>query len=219
MGTPGVGTRRPPAPPSLYGIADVESLGLSSVVEAVATMARAGIEWIQVRAKGMADVEWLDLLRRCGELRDQTPFAMWVNDRPDLACLAGADGVHLGQTDLPPAAARAAVGESMWIGRSCHDLDQVVEANADPQVDVIALGPIFATQSKPSAGAPVGIECLREARARTRKALVAIGGIDSDRLLEVLRTGADGAAVIGALCRGSVAENSRRLLRLARDRT
>jgi len=218
VGTASDGARRPPGTPLLYGIADVEFLGLSAIVEAVATMARVGVAWIQVRAKQIADADWLDLLRRCGELRERTPFMLWVNDRADLARLVGADGVHLGQTDLPPTAARAVVGESMWIGRSCHDLEQVVEANADPQVDVIAFGPIFATLSKPAAGTPLGIECLREARARTRKTLVAIGGIDSDRLPEVLRAGADGAAVIGALCRGSVAENSRRLLRLTRDR-
>lgn len=209
--------RRPPVPPRVYGIADIDSLTPTPVLDAVAAMATAGIQWIQVRAKGLRDADWLALLRRCAALRRRRPFALWVNDRADLAHLVAADGVHLGQNDLPPEAVRAVVGRAMWIGRSCHDLRQVELAEADPDVDVIALGPIFATASKTSPEPVVGIECLRQARARTGKALVAIGGIDGDRLPGILRAGADGAAMIGALCRGPVEENSRRVVRRAQE--
>jgi thiamine-phosphate pyrophosphorylase len=217
IGTSRQRVRRPPVPPRVYGIADVQALTAASVIDAIAAMVAAGVEWIQLRAKGLHDDDWLHLLRQSATLRERTPFILWVNDRPDLARLVAADGVHLGQSDLPPAAARAVVGPTMWIGRSCHDLQQVEAAEVNHDVDLVAFGPIFATGNKASADPVVGIECLRQARGKTGKPLVAIGGIDGDRLADVLQTGADGAAMIGALCQGSVEENCRRLLRRAHE--
>jgi shikimate kinase len=137
-----------------------------------------------------------------------------MNDRPDLAALYGLPGVHLGQDDLPPAAARATVGDGCWIGLSTHDPAQVAAADADPEVDVVALGPIFATRHKDDPDAVVGLDGLRRAREATAKPLVAIGGIGERNLLEVLDAGADSAALLGAVCDGDLGANCRRLTAL-----
>lgn len=198
--------------PAVYGIADSQTLGVERLVEAVATMAAAGIGWIQVRVKELSDDEWLECVRECAALRQRENFALWVNDRPDLAALVAADGVHLGQSDLPPSAARAVVGDDCRIGVSCHDLEQLRTASMNPDVDVIALGPVFPTRSKKKADPALGLDAIAVARDLTRKPLIAIGGIDARRLPEVLARGADGAAIIGALCRGSIETNCRQLL-------
>ena len=165
-------------------------------------MAAAGLQWIQVRAKTLGDDELLPALETCARLRERWDFRRWVNARADLARLVGADGLHLGQDDLPPAAARACVGPAMWIGRSTHDLDQCAAAAADPDVGVVAFGPVFATASKPDAEPVTGITALAAARRLTARPLVAIGGIDAGRLPEVFGAGADGAAILGALGEG-----------------
>jgi thiamine-phosphate pyrophosphorylase len=150
---------------------------------------------------------------------------LWLDDRADLAALfaaAGVRGLHLGQADLPAAAARRVIGDAPWIGRSTHDERQLAAADADPEVDLIAVGPIFPTTGKTGrqplagpAGPAVGLELIRWARARTAKPLVAIGGIDAARVAPVLAAGADAAVALGAACRGDVLANCRRLLAAA----
>lgn len=207
------------APSPLYAIADVDALGAAppgrsepivgaaAVAAAARAMARGGAAWVQLRAKRLPDDELLLHARACKDaladpVRPAGPrAALWIDDRADVAALVGADGVHVGQDDLPPAAVRRVVGPDCRIGRSTHDRDQVEEAIADPDVDVIAVGPIYATTSKERPDPVVGLELLRWARARTDKPLVAIGGIDAGRLPEVLAAGADTAAVLGAVCR------------------
>lgn len=117
-----------------------------------------------------------------------------VNDRPDIAALSEAGGVHVGQDDLPVAAARAIVGPDRWVGVSTHTLEQVREADATP-ADYLAFGPIFPTSTKSPADPTVGVDSLHRARELTRKPLVAIGGITLDRAAEVWRAGADSVAV------------------------
>ncbi len=200
----------------LYAIADVDALGaaapgrsepVAGVAAAVRAMARGGAAWVQLRAKRLGDAELLLHARACKDaLADQVRpdgrrTALWIDDRADVAALVGADGVHVGQDDLPPASVRRVVGPGCRIGRSTHDRAQIEEAIADPEVDVIAVGPVYATTSKERPDPVVGLELLRWARARTDKPLVAIGGIDERRLPEVLAAGADAAAVLGAVCR------------------
>lgn len=210
--------RRPDRIPPLYVLADADALAPNGLAESVRRMVvEAEVRWVQVRAKGMADGRLYEELQACAALREERPYVLWVNDRADLARLVGADGVHLGQDDLTPAAARRVVGREMLIGRSTHDLEQVAAATADPEVDVLAFGPIFPTTSKARPDRPVGLESLRQARARTDKPLVAIGGIDAERLGPVLAAGADTAAVLSAACRGDVATNCRRLLVAAEE--
>lgn len=217
--------RPPPTPPAVYPIADLDALGgdREAVPRAVAELAAAGARWIQVRAKGVGDRRLYELVAACCRLTAGSGALLWVNDRPDVAALLPVAGVHLGQDDLPPRAARAVVGPDVWIGASTHDEEQVARAAADEDVDVVALGPVFATRSKAAPEPVVGLERLARARRETKKPLVAIGGIGRESVARVLAAGADAAAVIGAVCRpgageaGGIADRLRGLERAAAE--
>ncbi len=187
--------------PPLYAIADAGVLGSERLAGAVEEMAASGVGWIQVRAKSLPGGELYRALVDCLRRLAGSQAALWVDDRADLAALLPLAGVHVGQDDLPPSAVRRVVGEGTWIGLSTHDLDQVRAADADPEVDVVAFGPVFTTRSKQRPDPVVGLEGLRRARRSTSKPLVAIGGIDTGNLARVLAAGADTAAVLGAVCR------------------
>jgi thiamine-phosphate pyrophosphorylase len=175
-------------------------------------MAEAGIQWIQVRAKQLSGVELCRQVEACCRALEGSGVRLWVNDRADVAALFPVAGVHVGQTDLPPVKARLLMGDAKWIGLSTHGEEQLLAADADPDVDVIAVGPVFPTTGKASPDPVVGLDFLRRARTLTAKPLVAIGGIDAGNLAQVLAAGADAAAVIGAVCRGDVRANCRRLI-------
>lgn len=208
-------TRPVPRPGPVYAIADAEALDPLPLPEGVARMAEAGIRWIQVRAKKLSGADFYRTLERCCRALEGSGAALWVDDRADLAALFPVAGVHVGQTDLPPEAARRVVGPRLWIGFSTHGLEQLAAADRDPDVDVVALGPIFPTTGKANPDPVVGLDILREARRRTAKPLVAIGGIDASNAAAVLAAGADTVAVLGAVCRGDVTAGCRRLLESA----
>jgi len=121
-----------------------------------------------------------------------------VNDRVDLALAVGADGVHLGQDDLPPRAARPLLRPGMVLGRSTHSVGQAREAQVEG-ADYIAVGSMFPTRTKPDFQL-VGPELIRAIRPETRSPLVGIGGVTRENVAEVIRAGADGVAVISAVC-------------------
>ncbi len=194
------------APPRLYAIADTDALAPRTLPEAVAEIARAGVPWIQLRAKGRGSREFLRWIEESAEQLQEIEAQLWIDDRADLAAIANAKsdrifGVHVGQRDLPPHAVRQVVGDAVAIGLSTHDEAELLAADRDPDVDVIAIGPIFPTQSKAQADPAVGLDFVRWARAATRKPLVAIGGIDAGNLAQVLAAGADSVVVLGAICR------------------
>jgi thiamine-phosphate pyrophosphorylase len=199
----------------LYGIADAGLLGAAGVAPAAASMAAAGIRTIQVRAKALSGAALHRVLAECCRAVEGSGARLWIDDRADLAALLPVAGLHLGQRDLPPGAARPVVGEAVAIGLSTHGEGELAAAAADPAVDLVAVGPIFATASKERPDPVVGLGFLVRARALSSKPLVAIGGIDESNLAAVLAAGADAAAVLGALCRGDVAANSRRLVAAA----
>lgn len=206
-----------PAPGPVYAIADVAALGRTPLSEAVARMAEAGIGWIQIRAKAaLSDADLYRQTEACCRALEGSGVSLWIDDRADLAALLPLAGVHVGQDDLPPSAVRAVVGEGLWIGLSTHGEEQLAAADSDPEVDVVAIGPIFPTTGKAHPDPVVGLEGLERARAATQKTLVAIGGIDAGNIARVLVAGADTAAVLGAVCRGDVGGNSRRLLAAAK---
>jgi thiamine-phosphate pyrophosphorylase len=209
--------RPEPRPGPVYGLADLRALGEVPPAAAAAAMARSGISWIQLRAKGIDDAELLRHARECRRALEGTGARLWIDDRPDVAALVGADGVHLGQDDLPPAAARRSLGPHAWIGRSTHSRDEILAADRDPEVDVIAVGPVFATASKDRPDPVVGLELVRWARAATAKPLVAIGGIDASNVAAVLAAGADAAAVLSAVSTGDVEAEARRLVEAAEE--
>jgi thiamine-phosphate pyrophosphorylase len=204
-----------PQPPPVYAIADVDALAPRPLPAVAAALAAAGIRWIQVRAKRLADAELYPLVEATVRALEGSGAALWIDDRADLAALFPVAGVHLGQRDLPPGAARGVVGEGVWVGRSTHDRAELAAAAADPDVDVVAVGPIFPTTGKERPDPVVGLDFLRFARAATAKPLVAIGGIDAGNLAAVLAAGADGAAVLGAVSAGDPAAAAERLLAAA----
>lgn len=179
--------------PRLYVILDA-ALARGSLVEVARSLAEAGVELIQYRDKtATADT----LLGQSWELAAVLrPFGacLVVNDRADVAAMAGAAGVHVGQEDLSPEEARAICGLERWVGLSTHNIEQVRTAAAG-SAEYIAVGPIFATKTKENPDPVVGLELIREARKLTRKPLVAVGGITEERCGEVFAAGADCVAV------------------------
>ena len=200
---------------AIYAIADAEALHPRPLPAAVSEMAEAGVRWIQVRAKKLSGREWYPMLEECCRALEGSGVELWVDDRADLAALFPVQGLHLGQADLPPAAARRVVGSEVRLGLSTHDEEQLAAADAEPEVDIVAVGPVFPTTGKERPDPVVGLDFVRRARARTGKRLVAIGGIDAGNVAAVLAAGADAAAVLGAVCRGDVRANCRRLLAAA----
>jgi thiamine-phosphate pyrophosphorylase len=158
-----------------------------------------GAAVVQLRAKRATDREalaWAEVLR---ELTRRAGALFLVNDRFDLALVAGADGVHLGQEDLPPARIPGPLRERLVVGRSTHTLAEARAARAEP-VDYVAFGPVFGTTSKASPHAARGLEMLREAAALVAPLpLVAIGGIDARNAELAIAAGAAAVAVISAV--------------------
>jgi thiamine-phosphate pyrophosphorylase len=177
-------------------------------------LAAAGVRLLQYRDKAASP---RDLLKTCRELVSSLkPYgsSLVVNDRPDIAVLAGAAGVHVGQEDLEPEKARGVVGGDMWIGASTHNLEQF-QAAAASSADYIAIGPIFPTTSKVNPDPVVGLELIREARSLTNKPIVAIGGITLERAASVIGAGADSVAVIrDVLCAENPGEQANRYLEI-----
>jgi thiamine-phosphate pyrophosphorylase len=185
--------------PRLYAIVDPLDTGQHPVALAEALLA-GGARCLQLRWKPAPPRDVLEAARAIRLLAHAAGALFLVNDRPDLAILAAADGVHLGQDDLPLAAARRVLGPGRVVGLSTHDPDQARRA-ADAGVDYVAVGPVYATTSKANALAPRGLDLVRAARAVVPCPLVAIGGIDATSAPDVIAAGADAVAMIGALVR------------------
>lgn len=202
-------------PDPLYPIADAAP-GRDVVALAEAILA-GGARLLQLRAKDATTRAMAELARAVKKRTDRAGARLIVNDRADIARLVGAAGVHLGQDDLPPAAARAILGPGAIIGFSTHTLDQVDAALRAGAIDYLAFGPIFATSSKRNPDPAQGLAALGAVRARSSLPLVAIGGIDASTLAAVLAAGADAAAVIGAIAVSpDPAQATRALLAAAR---
>src|SRR5260370_33225540 len=155
----------------------------------------AGVKLLQYRAKNAAARELWNESRAIAEAAQRAKCIFVVNDRPDVAYLAGADGVHVGQDDLGVEQARKVVGPDRWVGVSTHSLEQFRKAAAS-SADYIAVGPIFHTSSKANPDPVVGTELLRRVRALTGKPIVAIGGITLERAADGLAAGAECVAGI-----------------------
>jgi thiamine-phosphate pyrophosphorylase len=180
--------------PRLYVILD-SALLKNSTRDCAQELAAAGVGLLQYRNKSASAKELLETSRELVSSLESSRTALIVNDRPDVAALAGAKGVHVGQDDLDAEQARAVVGKEKWVGASTHNLEQFRRALAT-SADYIAVGPIFATTSKANPDPVVGVELIREVRALTDKPIVAIGGITLERAKAVIDAGADSVAVI-----------------------
>jgi thiamine-phosphate pyrophosphorylase len=172
---------------------------------------------IQFRDKHASSRQLYETCAELMELLQDSGCCLIVNDRADVARATEAEGVHLGQDDLPVEMARRVLAPDQWIGCSTHSVGQVVEADRST-ADYIAFGPIFPTASKENPDPVVGLEGLREARRATGKPLVAIGGITLQNAREVLTAGADSVAVIGDLFAGpDIGGRAREFLSVLRD--
>jgi thiamine-phosphate pyrophosphorylase len=184
--------------PRLYAITDKKLSGLSHSVQ-VEALCSGGAKLIQLREGSLGANEFYTEAKRAIEVGHRYDARILINDRVDIALAVGADGVHLGQTDLPPEAARRVLGGKMIIGFSTHNLHQAKEAARLP-IDYLAVGPIFPTNTKADTAAVVGLAGLSEIRAAIMKIpLVAIGGITPDRAQAVFDAGADSVAVVSSI--------------------
>jgi thiamine-phosphate pyrophosphorylase len=182
---------------------------VASPVEAAAAIA-GGAGVVQVRVKDAPSGEVLRIAREVVALGAGRALVL-VNDRVDLALLSGADGVHVGDDDLPPEEARRLVGPGLLVGRTTRTLAEARAALA-AGADHVGFGPIFATTTKALAVPPRGLDALREVSGGLGAPVVAIGGIEEGTIADVARAGAACAAVIGAIFRaGDPAANARRL--------
>jgi len=180
----------------LYLIVEAEP-GRRPVAPLVRAALEGGVDIVQLREKSgdtaMAERAAADLRTLC----DEHSALLIVNDSPELALASGADGVHLGQDDMPVDRARAIVGGDLLIGISTHDTEQIATAR-DATVDYLGVGPVHATPTKPGA-APVGEALLRHAAELAGKPFFAIGGIDAASAPAAVKAGASRLAVVRAI--------------------
>ncbi len=184
--------------PKLYPITDRRLSGLSHAKQ-VARLCEGGARVVQLREKQLSAREFYAEVLEALRVARSFGAKLIINDRADVALAVGADGVHVGQDDLPPEAARSLLGAQAIIGFSTHSVEQAIDAARLP-VDYIAIGPVFGTSSKENPDPVVGLEAVRLVRAAIGAVpLVAIGGITAETAPSVLTAGADSVAVIGAL--------------------
>lgn len=200
--------------PRLYPILDVDAAtarGLDPLALAEIWLAN-GVRFWQLRAKRLPSGAFMDLIDRAVGLSRAAGARLIVNDRADLGRLAGADGIHVGQTDLAPAEVRRVMGDAAIVGRSTHSAMQAEAASREP-ISYLAIGPVFATSSKgPVVDPVVGLDGVRDVAAIAGRAslpVVAIGGITLARAPDVLRAGAASVAVIADLLDGDPASRVR----------
>jgi thiamine-phosphate pyrophosphorylase len=197
--------------PRLYVILD-SALLKHSPRESAEELATAGVRLLQFRSKTASARELLKISSELVSCLAPNEASLIVNDRPDVAALAGARGVHMGQDDLAPEQARAVVGTEMIVGVSTHNLEQFQRA-VETSADYVAIGPIFATKSKANPDPVVGLDFIRRVRPLTSKPIVAIGGITLDTAKSVIEAGADCVAVISDIvCAPSPVERAKQYL-------
>jgi thiamine-phosphate pyrophosphorylase len=181
--------------PRLYVILDAALLTVPET-DCAQELAEEGVRLLQYRNKSASSRELFCSSRKLSAALRTQGVTFIVNDRADVAFLAEANGVHVGQEDLGVEAARMVIGEKKLTGVSTHNLEQFQRA-ALSSADYIAVGPVFVTSTKANPDPVVGVEFIRRVRALTEKPIVAIGGITLERAAEVIEAGADSVAVIG----------------------
>jgi len=198
--------------PRLYVILDA-ALITSPERDCALSLVKAGVRLLQYRNKSASARQYLDSARKLGATLCPRDVSFFVNDRPDVALLAGARGVHVGQEDVDVEQARRVVGPDILVGVSTHNLEQFERAAAS-SADYIAVGPVYATSTKANPDRVVGVDLLRRVRVLTEKPIVAIGGINLERAAFVIEAGADSVAVIsGILSAPDPGESARQFIK------
>jgi thiamine-phosphate pyrophosphorylase len=205
-------TRVPGLDLSLYLVAGTEDAGGRDLMAVVAAAVRGGVSVVQLRDKTATDAAMIAQARVLKGLLAPLGVPLIVNDRLEVALAAGADGLHLGQEDMAPGAARRALGPEAILGVSAGD---AAEAKiADPAVvDYVGVGPVYPTGSKADAGDAIGPDGLSALRALLGPPVVAIGGIQAANVAEVMACGVQGVAVVSAICGARDPEGAARALR------
>lgn len=197
--------------PPLYAILDPEQTKGSDPEAILRQLLEGGAKIVQLRAKTMAPRDFLRLARNARSLSRSHDCRLIINDRADIALACDADGVHLGQEDLPLHAARKIMGQKL-IGISTHDVNQAKEAERGG-ADYIGFGPMFGTMTKATGYAARGVKMLRQIRSAVKLPIVAIGGIKEENVQEVWRAGAESAAIISDILGAEdVAAKTKRIL-------
>jgi thiamine-phosphate pyrophosphorylase len=200
--------------PLLYAILDPELTRGRAPAEVVQELLEGGAQIIQLRAKSLAPRDGLDLARAIAAPIRRTGCRLIINDRADIALACGADGVHLGQEDLPLSAARQLMAGKI-VGISTHDLEQARAAERDG-ADYIGFGPLFGTTTKQTGYEPRGPEMLRLIRAAVTIPIVAIGGIKEENVRQAWQAGADSAAIISDILTAEhISDKVARIVKLA----
>lgn len=191
-----------PRAPFVYPILDADALAGRSAALVARALVEAGAGVLQVRGKTLGDGALCDLVLDVVAVAHAGGALVIVNDRPDVARIAGADGVHVGQEDMPAAEVRRLMPRPLLVGLSTHDLGQL-RAAPSAMLDYVAIGPVFPTRTKAAPDPVVGLEAVAAARAITSLPLIAIGGITRANAAAVIAAGADGIAVVSDLLRAS----------------
>jgi thiamine-phosphate pyrophosphorylase len=187
----------------LYLVTDQGSIGSGpgqrTLTDVVAAAVQGGVSCVQLREKQLNTRDFLAQAMALKALLSPLNIALVINDRIDIALACGAHGVHLGQSDMPVTEARRLLPPEVFIGWSVETLDDVRRSDQLP-VDYLGVSPIFTTPTKTDTSVPWGLEGLHSVRRATALPLVAIGGIHAGNARDVLRAGADGLAVVSAVC-------------------
>lgn len=184
---------------SLYLVLDTELLGPRDLTTTLAAALEGGVRVVQLRDKQASRHDVLARARRVQALLSGTGVPLVINDHVDVAAEIGADGVHVGQSDMPLSAVRRLLAPRAIVGLSITSLEQLT-AHDLALADYVGLGPIFPTATKLDAAPALGLEAIRRARQQLAVPLVAIGGIDAGNAAAVIEAGADGVAVVSAIC-------------------
>jgi thiamine-phosphate diphosphorylase len=183
---------------SLYLVTDRSLSRGRTTCEVVKAAVAGGVTVVQLREKDCSTRQFIAEARLLKQLLFGTGIPLIINDRLDVALAVGAEGLHLGQHDMPIADARCIAGPDMVIGVSAESLDDALRAQAEG-ADYIGISPVFATTTKKDAAAPLGLAGIRWIRRAVNLPLVGIGGITLANAAEVMQAGADGVAVVSAI--------------------
>ena len=204
--------------PIIYPIIDSSIVTLDNIGKTAEAIIDGGAKILQLRAKSLSSKEFLETALIIRKITKDKGTVFIVNDRVDIALLTDADGVHLGQGDLPVKEARRLLGNNKIIGYSTHNLREALEAVRLP-VDYISFGPIFPTKTKEDTQTPKGLKGLSEVRKAVEIPIVAIGGITETNMAHVLKEGVESVAMISEILTSlDISKKLNRLIAIAKDR-
>lgn len=198
----------------LYLVTDRGLAGERSIEDIVKEAVEGGVTMVQLREKDIATRDFIALALRLKDVLKPYGVPLIINDRVDVALASGAEGVHIGQSDMPYAIARKLLGPSKIIGLSVENFEHIEEANS-LDVDYIGVSPVFATPTKTDTAEPFGLDGLRKAVRMSVHPTVAIGGMNERTAADVMACGTDGIAVVSAIvCAPDPKESSKNLLQI-----